>query len=105
MKNAAPHALSQKAQGKTKVGGVRQRPGGITIGLALTFVHIIGIPLTVISVNPARSFGPALAMFTQSDATALSQVFFFPFFLFVKSETPGRSIKGAQARCLHARAL
>ena len=33
---------------------------GIVIGLALTFVHIVGIPLTGTSVNPARSIGPAL---------------------------------------------
>ena len=33
---------------------------GIVIGLTLTFVHIIGIPLTGTSVNPARSIGPAL---------------------------------------------
>ena len=33
---------------------------GIVIGLTLTFVHIVGIPLTGTSVNPARSLGPAL---------------------------------------------
>jgi len=33
---------------------------GLIIGLTLTFVHIIGIPLTGTSVNPARSIGPAL---------------------------------------------
>ncbi len=33
---------------------------GIVIGLTLAFVHILGIPLTGTSVNPARSFGPAL---------------------------------------------
>lgn len=37
----------------------------------------MGIPLTGTSVNPARSFGPALAMFTQGDAAALSQVWVF----------------------------
>jgi aquaporin Z len=39
-----------------KMGSV----AGIVIGLTLTFVHIIGIPLTGTSVNPARSIGPAL---------------------------------------------
>jgi len=33
---------------------------GVVIGLTLTFVHIVGIPLTGTSVNPARSIGPAL---------------------------------------------
>ena len=37
-------------------GGV----AGLVIGLTLTFVHIVGIPLTGTSVNPARSIGPAL---------------------------------------------
>lgn len=33
---------------------------GIIIGLALFLVHIFGIPFTGTSVNPARSFGPAI---------------------------------------------
>ncbi len=33
---------------------------GLVIGLTLTFVHILGIPLTGTSVNPARSIGPAI---------------------------------------------
>ena len=33
---------------------------GIVIGLTLTFVHILGIPITGTSVNPARSIGPAI---------------------------------------------
>ena len=52
-----------------KFGGV----AGIVIGLVLTFVHIMGIPLTGTSVNPARSFGPALFM----GGDALSQVWVF----------------------------
>ncbi|MBQ2092722.1 MAG: aquaporin, partial [Clostridia bacterium] len=38
---------------------------GLVIGFTLTLVHILGIGLTGTSVNPARSFGPALiALFT-----------------------------------------
>ena len=33
---------------------------GLVIGLTLTLIHILGIPFTGTSVNPARSFGPAL---------------------------------------------
>jgi len=46
---------------------------GIAIGLALTAVHLVGIPLTGTSVNPARSLGPALF----EGGTALSQVWLF----------------------------
>jgi aquaporin Z len=33
---------------------------GIAIGLGLTLIHLIGIPVTNLSVNPARSTGPAI---------------------------------------------
>lgn len=33
---------------------------GLVIGLTLTLIHILGIPFTGTSVNPARSFGPAI---------------------------------------------
>ncbi len=46
---------------------------GLVIGLTLTLVHILGIPFTGTSVNPARSFGPALL----AGGTALSQVWVF----------------------------
>jgi aquaporin Z len=32
----------------------------IPIGFALTLIHLIGIPITNLSVNPARSTGPAV---------------------------------------------
>jgi len=46
---------------------------GVVIGLALTVAHLIGIPITGTSVNPARSLGPALIV----GGTALSQVWLF----------------------------
>ncbi len=46
---------------------------GVVIGLALSVVHLIGIPITGTSVNPARSLGPALIV----GGTALSQVWLF----------------------------
>jgi aquaporin Z len=49
---------------------------GIVIGLTLTFVHIMGIPLTGTSVNPARSLGPAIVLMGTNDL-AISQVWLF----------------------------
>ena len=46
---------------------------GVAIGFALTIVHLIGIPLTGTSVNPARALGPAVVV----NGTALSQVWLF----------------------------
>ena len=46
---------------------------GIVIGLTLVFVHLIGIPLTGTSVNPARSLAPALFL----GGDALKQVWVF----------------------------
>ncbi len=46
---------------------------GIVIGLTLTFVHLIGIPLTGTSVNPARSLAPAIFL----GKAALKQVWVF----------------------------
>ena len=48
---------------------------GVVIGLTLAFVHILGIPLTGTSVNPARSFAPALFL----SGEALQQVWVFVF--------------------------
>jgi aquaporin Z len=58
-------AVTGKAGNAATAGGV--------IGLTLTLVHIIGIPLTGTSVNPARSLGTALIL----GGTPLSQVWLF----------------------------
>ena len=47
--------------------------GGLAIGLALTLIHLISIPVTNTSVNPARSTGPALIVGGQ----ALAQLWMF----------------------------
>jgi aquaporin Z len=46
---------------------------GLAIGIALAVVHMIGIPLTGTSVNPARSLGPALIVGHE----AIKQVWLF----------------------------
>lgn len=46
--------------GSTDRRGVPQGFAPIPIGLSLTLIHLIGIPVTNLSVNPARSTGPAL---------------------------------------------
>jgi aquaporin Z len=54
----------------------RRAPAGfapIAIGLGLTLIHLIGIPVTNLSVNPARSTGPALFL----GAPAIEQLWLF----------------------------
>jgi aquaporin Z len=46
---------------------------GISIGLSLVLIHIVGIPITGVSVNPARSIGPALL----AGGEAISQLWLF----------------------------
>jgi aquaporin Z len=46
---------------------------GIAIGLALTLIHLVGIPVTNLSVNPARSTGPAVFV----GGWALAQLWLF----------------------------
>lgn len=47
--------------------------GGLAIGLTLTGIHLIGIDVTGVSVNPARSIGPAIFVGGQ----AISQLWLF----------------------------
>ncbi len=54
----------------------RRAPAGfapIAIGLGLTLIHLIGIPVTNLSVNPARSTGPAI----YAGGWALAQLWLF----------------------------
>jgi aquaporin Z len=54
----------------------RRAPAGmapVAIGLGLTLIHLIGIPVTNLSVNPARSTGPALFV----GGWALAQLWLF----------------------------
>jgi aquaporin Z len=46
---------------------------GISIGLSLVLIHLVGIPVTGTSVNPARSLGPAIIV----GGTALNQLWLF----------------------------
>jgi aquaporin Z len=58
---------------------------GLAIGLTLVVIHIVGIQVTGVSVNPARSFGPAV--FAQG--AALSQLW-----LFIVAPLAGAAIAG-----------
>ena len=53
--------------------GANTKFAGIAIGLALVLIHIVCIPITGTSVNPARSIGPALFQ----GGEALSQLWLF----------------------------
>ena len=46
---------------------------GLAIGVTLAIIHIVGIQVTGVSVNPARSFGPAVL----AGGQALSQLWLF----------------------------
>ena len=51
--------------------------GGLVIGLTLTLVHILGIGLTGTSVNPARSFGPAIVAAINGNSAPLGSLWVF----------------------------
>jgi aquaporin Z len=66
---------------------------GIPIGLALTLIHLVSIPVTNTSVNPARSTGPAL--FAGADATA-------QLWLFWAAPVAGAMLAGVLTRWMYA---
>ena len=59
--------------GSTSTKNIHGGFAGISIGLSLVLIHIVGIPITGVSVNPARSIGPALLVGGQ----AISQLWLF----------------------------
>jgi len=50
---------------------------GLAIGLTLVLVHIVCIPITGTSVNPARSVGPAIFAAIEGNSIPLSQLWLF----------------------------
>jgi aquaporin Z len=62
---------------------------GLSIGLTLTAIHILGIQVTGVSVNPARSFGPALFV----GGHAIEQLW-----LFLIAPLVGAGLAGMKAR-------
>jgi aquaporin Z len=82
----------------TTVGGVTDNTGahpspghaGLAIGLVLTVIHLVGIPLTGTGVNPARSIGPALFYWP-----ALPQLW-----LFIVAPLVGAALAAGVARLL-----
>jgi aquaporin Z len=67
---------------------------GIPIGFALTLIHLISIPVTNTSVNPARSVGPALF----AGGAYLSQVW-----LFCVAPIAGAMLAGSLTRWMYER--
>ncbi len=65
---------------------------GIPIGFALVLIHLISIPVTNTSVNPARSTGPALV----AGGEHLAQLW-----LFWLAPIAGAMVAGALARWLY----
>ncbi|HEY9704648.1 MAG TPA: aquaporin [Allocoleopsis sp.] len=53
--------------------GVNSDFAGLIIGITLVVIHIVGIPVTGVSVNPARSLGPAIF----AGGSSISQVWVF----------------------------
>jgi aquaporin Z len=60
-------AITQPSQ------SMSHHPAGLIIGLTLVIIHIVFIPVTGVSVNPARSLGPAIFV----GGHALAQVWLF----------------------------
>ncbi len=76
----------------------------IAIGLGLTLIHLVGIPVTNLSVNPARSTGPALVV----GGWALQQLWLFwvaPLLGAVLAGVAYRFVAEAEPASAHERAI
>lgn len=85
----------------TSKGGGSPLLAGAAIGFALGTVHLLGIPLTGTSVNPARSLGPAI--FVGGDA--LSQLWLFivaPLVGGAVAALAGRYFYGSESRAVQS---
>jgi len=73
--------------------------GGLAIGLTLVLIHLISIPLTNTSVNPARSLGVALFSNTNGVWSAMGQVWLFIVAPLVGACLAGLAYKGLCGCC------
>lgn len=69
---------------------------GLAIGLVLTLIHLVGIPVDNTSVNPARSIGPALFV----GGWALVQLW-----VFIVAPLVGSALAAAAYRGIHEPAV
>ncbi len=69
--------------------GAQPPAAGLAVGVALAVVHIVGIQLTGVSVNPARSLGPAVWVL----GDALAQLW-----LFIAAPMAGAGLAGCMFR-------
>ncbi len=72
--------------------------GGLVIGLTLVVVHILGIGLTGTSVNPARSFGPALVAMINGNADPMAALWVFIVGPFVGAALAAFTYKALEAK-------
>jgi len=72
--------------------GAPSHLAGIAIGMTLVVIHIVGINVTGVSVNPARSIGPAI-IGMDSNGAAVSQLW-----LFIVAPLIGAGIAGVMFR-------
>jgi aquaporin Z len=73
--------------------GAPSHLAGLAIGLTLVVIHIVGINVTGVSVNPARSLGPAIVGMA-TNPTALAQVW-----LFIVAPLIGAGVAGIMFKC------